>query len=173
MVLSTTKPISKIGVSISLRWRPAGDVIAVRSRDGSVLCEAMMPVGSRRPGLYRITIPSGTGRLIYVGESQRISVRLRAYKHPPKAGSRRTESFVSRQIFRALEAGTKVSVDVATSGSIVFGNVDRRLDMRYVAERRFAEAAAVLVESESAEQDWSVAVLNRILDDQRWLAIDE
>ncbi len=76
---------------------------------------------------------------------------------------------MSRRIRKALAEGKAVSVDTATTGKIDLAGSERPLEMENVAERRFAEAAAVLAEAEQ-DIDGKIIVLNRILDEDWWLS---
>jgi hypothetical protein len=69
---------------------------------------------------------------------------------------------------KALTEGRAVVIDTATTGTINLAGAERPLAMDYVAERRFAEAAAALAELEQ-DVDGKVIVLNRILDEYWWL----
>lgn len=65
---------------------------------------------------------------------------------------------------KALVEGLAVVVDIATTGKIDLTGLERPLQMDRVAERRFAEVAAALAESEQ-DVHGRVVVLNRDLDE--------
>lgn len=160
----------KVLAEIQLKWRRTGEVKAAFSSGDQRISDVWMPVTVRRSRLYRISIGlAGVGRAVYIGEGESVYRRLyaytRIYNHDQQG---RTEARVSREIRKALSASRSVVIDTATTGSINLTGEERPLQMDNVAERRFAEAAAALVELEQ-DVDGHVIVLNRILGEDWWL----
>ncbi|WP_028183448.1 hypothetical protein [Salinispora arenicola] len=121
--------------------------------------------------MYRISIElQGGGHAIYIGEGADVARRLHAYTRTYDEGKRRKkiEARMSAEIRQSLLDKRRVTVDCATRASINLVGAERPLEMSKVAERRFAEAAAVLSES-ARDTEGQVIVLNRILDEDWWL----
>lgn len=127
-----------------------------------------MPLAPVRAGIYRISINLAVGSAIYIGESGMIHGRLLDYTRAYDEKKQTPEARVSREIRKALIEGRMVDVDVATTGRINLTGEERPLDMKSVAERRFAEAAAVLAENER-DVEGQVIPMNRILGEDWWL----
>jgi hypothetical protein len=108
---------------------------------------------------------------VYIGERASIAKRIGQHvRYNKKASS--TGARLTRRIRRALAEDRSVAIDTATAAKINLLGEERPLDMRNVAQRRFAEAAAVLTE-EARDKDGQVIVLNRILKDYLVLRDDE
>lgn len=151
---------------VQVRWRQAGEVQASRCSGNLDVSEIWMPRPTPGPGLYRISINlSGGGKNIYIGEGANITRRLGDYKRTyNEDGQNRTEARMSRRMRKALAEGLAVVVDVATTGKINLTGQERPLQMDKTAERRFAEVAAALAESEQDVRGM-VVILNRDLDE--------
>jgi len=157
-------------VEVSLLWRRAGGAAAIFRPGTREIYDVRMPTAAPgRAGIYRISIDLIAGRAVYIGEGASISHRLYQYTRVYKGKKSTTETRMSRRIRKALAEGKAVSVDTATTGKIDLAGSERPLEMENVAERRFAEAAAVLAEAEQ-DIDGKIIVLNRILDEDWWLS---
>lgn len=158
-----------VHVEVLLGWRRVGPLSVNRTPDGEI-SHIWMPGTGRGPGLYRLTFEFGGGeKLVYIGEGANVAARLSAYTRAYGARSRaKTEVRLARRIRAELGRGTEIVVDAAFSGKLnTIGRV-RPIDMRKAAERRFAEAAAVLAD---ADRGVDTVMLNRVLDED-WVLSD-
>ncbi|MER7247007.1 hypothetical protein [Kribbella sp. NPDC000426] len=158
-------------IGVRLKWRSVGDFSdPYTNPDLSHI--VWSPVRApRKAGLYRIIIPLGTHgeRAIYIGESANIARRLSSYGEDHSLRRKKsTESRVSDQIRQALRKRLSVSVDAATTGFVSIGGAEFPIDMLDLAQRRFAEAAAVVAESlnDTAGQ---VVMINHVSGEYFWL----
>ena len=107
-------------------------------------------------------------RLIYIGESVRLARRLGDYTRLYRSRPDSTPSRLTFLIRKALMRGHRVYLDTASTGKIIIGGSERRLEMSQKAQRLLAEAAAVLQEEDLAGEDGNIWVLNKHLDDKRY-----
>lgn len=158
-----------VSVSVSLNWQRRGNAVSYFPASWDQV-SFYWPTNffSTRPGLYRITVVDTDFRLIYIGESDRITRRLGDYTRLYRSKPDSTPSRLSFLIRRALVSGHPVYLDTASTGKMVIGGSERRLEMSQKAQRLLAEAAAVLQEEDLAGDDDSVWVLNKHLDDKRY-----
>src|SRR4051794_28315453 len=103
-----------VQVSISLRWRRAGEATAnfVGENIYSIWMPPQIP---GKAGMYRISIARGSGKLVYIGESAYLPKRVWHYARTQKQDSRRPEARLTREIRRALHDREPVVVDTATT----------------------------------------------------------
>ena len=162
-------PPKSVGVSVSFNWKRRGAAVPLalpthlNAAARLAKTEFFWPLhATSRAGLYRITITDVDHRWIYIGESEHIQSRLRNYQrlYPSKPDS--TSLRLTVLIRKALIKEQSVYLDTTSTGKLIIGGSGRPLAMNQEAERRFAEAAAVLQEEELAGED--VWVLNKILD---------
>ncbi|MEU6409399.1 hypothetical protein [Microbispora sp. NPDC046933] len=173
MAETRSNTAAQVNVEVALRWRRIGEVSANFLPDTDAITDVWMPLRAPRgPGLYRFTMEFEHGRLIYIGESESVQRRISVYKYTYKEWPQTTESFVTEQIRKALIRRAPISVHAATRGKIKFDGEEEDLYMEVTSQRRFAEAAAVLLEERRVRDDGSVVVLNRILNSHRMVFLD-
>lgn len=160
-----------VRVEVRLNWRHYGEITVDFDHNQAIRRVRMPPVPDR-PGLYRISIhlssPIDGNRYVYIGEGKSIANRIDAYRRAYGEGLKGTAPSLSRRLREALMEGRAATVDCATTGRIDITGAERSLSMEAVAERRFAEAAAVIAES-AQDLDGQVLVLNDVLGEYRFL----
>ncbi|MFF5078371.1 hypothetical protein ACFY36_15075 [Actinoplanes sp. NPDC000266] len=161
---SNRRPSRKTDISVQIKWRSVGEFSnPYASPELSHIVRS--PVRApRKPGLYRIIIPISPkgGRAIYIGESSNVVGRLFGYSEDySRRRKKSTESRVSAQIRKSLAKGLSVAVDAATTGFISIQGSSFPINMSNLAQRRFAESAAVVAEAlnDKAEE---VVMINHV-----------
>lgn len=114
--------------------------------------------------MYRIKICTQPNPIVYIGEAQFLPKRLQRYTYKHVEDSKRQEAAIAQHIRAALLSSIAVTVEVATSGTIMIGDQQVPLIMMMTMERRFAEMAAqVAFTGGSFSPEWPGMPLNKII----------
>jgi hypothetical protein len=163
-------PPRSVSMSVFLNWQRRGEAKAYFGVTWEQV-QFFWPTNfaDTRPGLYRITVMDTDFRQIYIGESDRICRRLGDYTRVYRSKPRSTTPFqLTFLIRKALVNGHPVYLDTASTGKLVIGGSERRLNMQQKSQRLLAEAAAVLQEEDANINDNTTWILNKHLDDPQY-----
>ncbi|MEV6646508.1 hypothetical protein [Amycolatopsis sp. NPDC051371] len=148
---------AELDVRVRMRWQlPAAVTLDETGR-------LLFPVLPRTSGVYRLILSGAPGQdrpKIYVGESENLSRRTGHYRRP--GPTQQTSQRVHDLLAEHLHHGGVVGMAVATSATIVTGDVAQELSLRRKTARVLAEHAALAM----VYLDDAALVLNRDKDSE-------